>query len=126
MSGIGNKQVFARNLERYMTLNNKSRNDICEALGFKYSTFSEWANGRKYPRIDKVEMLANYFGIKKSDLIEEKTPEQIQVEKKADAITDAALKMKTDPEFLSLVESLCKLDEDQIRSVKQLLTTFLK
>ena len=26
---------------------------------------------KKYPRIDKIEILANYFGILKSDLIEE-------------------------------------------------------
>lgn len=50
-----------------------SRNDICRALGISYFTVSDWVNGKKYPRMDKVEMLANYFGILKSDLIEEKS-----------------------------------------------------
>jgi hypothetical protein len=27
---------------------------------------------KKYPRIDKIEFMANYFGINKSDLIENK------------------------------------------------------
>lgn len=49
-----------------------------------------------------------------------------RVEKKADAITDAVLRMKTDSEFLSLVESLCKLDSDQVKSVSRLLDSFLK
>ena len=35
-----------------------------------YSTFCDWVNGNKYPRIEKIEMLARYFGIQKSDLIE--------------------------------------------------------
>ena len=71
MTNLGNKDVFAKNLKKYMQLNGKSRNEVCQALGFKYSTFADWINGKKYPRMDKIEMLANYFGIKKSDLIED-------------------------------------------------------
>ena len=69
---MDNKNVFASNLKRYMALNGKSRNDISEALKISYFTVSDWVNGQKYPRMDKVEMLANYFGIQKSDLIEDK------------------------------------------------------
>lgn len=72
---MDNKNVFASNLKYYMEQNEKSRRDICAALGFSYYTFSDWVNGKKYPRMDKVEMLANYFGIQKSDLIEERQPE---------------------------------------------------
>ncbi len=73
MSDLGNKEIFAKNLKYYMELNKKDRNDICNILGFKYTTFSDWCNGNKYPRIDKIEMLANYFKIEKSDLIEDKS-----------------------------------------------------
>lgn len=64
------KKAIANNIKKYMNLNNKTRNDVCNDLGFKYTTFSDWINGKKYPRIDKIEMLANYFGIEKSNLIE--------------------------------------------------------
>lgn len=70
MSDLGNKEIFSTNLKYYMSINNISRNDICAKLDISYSTFSDWYNGNKYPRIDKIEMLANYFGIEKSDLIE--------------------------------------------------------
>ena len=70
MSDLGNKEIFSKNLKYYMALNNKDRNDICHDLKFPYTTFAEWYNGNIYPRIDKIEMLANYFNIKKSDLIE--------------------------------------------------------
>ena len=66
------KVVFSENLKMYMALSGKSRKEICEALGYSYFTFSDWVNGKKMPRMDKVEQLANYFGILKSDLIEEK------------------------------------------------------
>ena len=71
MTNLGNKDVFAKNLKKYMQLNGKTRNEVCQALGLKYTTFTDWVNGKKYPRMDKIEMLANYFGIKKSDLIED-------------------------------------------------------
>lgn len=72
MSDLGNKEIFSKNLKYYMTINNKTRNDICKDLNFKYTTFTDWYNGNIYPRIDKIEMLANYFRIEKSDLIENK------------------------------------------------------
>ncbi len=55
-----------------MRIERKSRKDLSEALGISYFTVTAWVNGTKYPRMDKVEMLANYFGVLKSDLIEEK------------------------------------------------------
>ena len=73
MSSLGNKEVFYRNLRALMQRFGKSRNQVCDDLGFKYTTFNDWYNGNKYPRIDKIEMLADYFHVLKSDLIEDKT-----------------------------------------------------
>ena len=47
---------------------------MCEALGVKYTTLTDWVNGNSYPRIDKIEMMANFFGIEKSDLVEDRSP----------------------------------------------------
>lgn len=69
---MNNKDIFARNLQRQMSINGKSRRDVSEALGVSYYTLTDWVNGKKYPRMDKVEKLAAYFGIMKSDLIEDK------------------------------------------------------
>lgn len=69
---MDHRAIFSENLKKYMALSGKSRKDVCEALGYSYFTFSDWVTGKKMPRMDKVEQLANYFGILKSDLIEEK------------------------------------------------------
>lgn len=66
------KRIFANNLTYYMKINKIDRYKLCDDLGFNYSTVSGWLQCKKYPRIDKIEMLADYFNIKKSDLIEEK------------------------------------------------------
>ena len=70
MADIEARKILAQNLQYYLDKKGIDRNELCTALNLKYSTVSEWFQGNKYPRIDKIEMLANYFGVKKSDLIE--------------------------------------------------------
>lgn len=70
MSALGNKEIMAKNIRYYMNLHNLTQTEICQALNFKMPTFSDWVNAKTYPRIDKIEMMANYFGIEKSDLVE--------------------------------------------------------
>ena len=72
MSNLGNKEIMAKNIMYYMEKANKTRNDVCQDLGISYTTFTDWVKGNTYPRIDKIEAMANYFGITKSDLVEEK------------------------------------------------------
>ncbi len=72
MSDLGNKEILAENLKYYMELNHKDRNDIARDLDIPYTTITSWLKAEFYPRIDKIEMLANYFEIKKSDLVEKK------------------------------------------------------
>lgn len=72
MSNLGNKAIMAKNILYYMEKANKTRNDVCQDLGISYTTFTDWVKGNTYPRIDKIEAMANYFGITKSDLVEEK------------------------------------------------------
>ena len=119
---MGNKNTFASNLKKYMDINNKSRRDICDALGFSYYTFSDWVTGKKYPRMDKVEMLANYFGCLKSDLIEDKS----EMKKNNEAIADIIVRLRNDQQFRSLVQNIMYLDQAQMVGVEQLLTAFVK
>ena len=73
MTALGNKQVMADNLLYYMQKNNVDRYKLCQDLNFKYSTVCEWLSAHKYPRIDSIEKMANYFNVPKSALIERRT-----------------------------------------------------
>lgn len=121
---MDNKNIFAKNLKYYMKKSGKTRREICEALGFSYFTFSDWVNGKKYPRMDKVEILADYFGILKSDLIEEKPKEHKEMQQKNGTIASAVIRMQNDDVFFSIVERLSKLDADKLKSVDSLLSAF--
>ena len=68
-----NKQVMAKNIRYYMEKNGLNSTDLALELDFKYSTVLDWLKANTYPRIDKIEMMANYFKIEKSDLVEDKS-----------------------------------------------------
>lgn len=72
MSDDENKRIMARNIKMYMTKKGVTNQQICDALNFKYTTFIDWTKAVTYPRIGKIEAMANYFGCEKSDLIEDK------------------------------------------------------
>lgn len=78
MSDLGNKEIFSKNLQYYMRINNKDRNEVARDLNIPYSTLADWYNGNKYPRIDKIQLLADYFDIKKSDLVEKRSLKKIE------------------------------------------------
>ena len=69
---LGNKQVMAKNISRLMKENNIDRKKISNDLNVKYTTLSDWINAKTYPRIDKIELLADYFNVTKADLVEDK------------------------------------------------------
>ncbi len=75
MSEDSYQKIFSKNLNYYMALNDKSQTDLVNDLGFNKSAVSTWCNGTRLPRMDKVEILAKYFNINRSDLIEEKKSE---------------------------------------------------
>jgi transcriptional regulator with XRE-family HTH domain len=103
------KEIFAKNLKRYMALAGKSRKDVCEALGYSYYTLTDWVNGKKMPRMDKVEQLANYFGILKSDLIEDKKN-----------TTDHGGISESKQQLLALAESCTEEDAERLLQMMQL------
>ncbi len=101
------KDVFAKNLHYYMMRANKNQKEMAAIVGVSAPTFNEWLKGKKFPRIDKVERLAQYFGILKSDLIEEKTSRQ-KIQANTSSLT------AEDIELLRLFHSVPKNIQDAV------------
>lgn len=72
MSDEKERKIFSKNLNYFMDRDGKSQSDIINDLGVNKSTISTWCNGIKMPRMSTIQMLADYFNIRKSDLVEEK------------------------------------------------------
>ena len=65
------KKVFSKNLNYYMKEKGVTQIDIINDLGINKSAISTWCNGTRLPREDKIDLLAKYFNITRSDLMEE-------------------------------------------------------
>ena len=120
MSNLGNKDIMAKNIRRLMDIKGKDRNDICQDLGFKYTTFTDWINAKTYPRIDKIEMLANYFGVSKADLVEEQTESSESYYINDDA-RELAQFMFENPEYKVLFDASRKVKKEDIEFVRQMI-----
>ena len=110
---MNDKEIFASNLQYYMDLNGKTRKDVSTALGISYYTLTDWVKGKKYPRMDKVQMLADYFGIQRSKLIEE------YVEPEEQAAFDAML--LKDNDLMGMIKKYLALDDKNKKAVKQMI-----
>lgn len=127
MSNIGNKETMAKNIMYYLNKTGESQKELAEIVGVAASTFNDWVKAKKYPRIDKIEIMANHWRILKSDLIEEKSEEHREMQQKNDIISDVTLRLLSDQDFLSVVEKVYKVtDKEQLQSLERILSAFHK
>lgn len=66
------KTIFSNNLKKYMNMIGVNQNDIAKITGVSQQSVSNWINRKQIPRMGIIERLADYFGILKSDLLEDK------------------------------------------------------
>ena len=97
---------------------------MIKTLNFPYTTLLSWLKAENYPRIDKIEAMAAYFGVMKSDLIEEKMTEE--KEKDNETLAGIIVRMRTDKDFCDLVESLYVYDSAKIKSIAEMLKALAK
>lgn len=65
------KEIMAENIKYYMNKKSITRQKLSDDLNIKYTTLASWLQADSYPRIKSIEKMAEYFGIDKSDLVEE-------------------------------------------------------
>ena len=70
---MNSRDIFINNLKAIMKERKVSRRQLAEGLNIPYTTLTDWCTGRIFPRVEKINLIADYFNIKKSDLIEEIT-----------------------------------------------------
>ena len=70
MSEHNQKKIFQQNLIKYVEKSGKSQREIAEAIDVSPQTFNTWMQGIAIPRMDKIQKLADYFKINKSQLVD--------------------------------------------------------
>ncbi|EFX59585.1 MAG: LexA family transcriptional regulator [Streptococcus sp.] len=116
---VENKEIFANNLSFYMEQKGVDRNTLCADLDLKYTTVRDWLKGITYPRIGKIELLANYFNINKSDLIENKISTAQPSDSLLEEITNTARKLSPENKKIVLRTSEELLESQNEEETKE-------
>lgn len=67
------KIVFSNNLKKLVANSNLPQREIANRIKVSPQTFNTWTQGIAIPRMKKIQLLADFFNVEKSDLIDEKT-----------------------------------------------------
>lgn len=114
------KITFSNNLRYYLELNEKSQAELCEYMNVSSATVSDWCNGKKMPRMDKIQTICNWLRIEKSDLLEDKKSKNSSYYLFDDA-KELAEFLYTNPEYKVLFDATRKVKKDDIQFVKEMI-----
>lgn len=134
---LGNKKIMGDNIQMYMDKHGLSRKDFAKAIKEPYSSVTDWINGKTYPRIDKIQKMADFFGIEKADLVEyhvcKKTDtayndvqisEQPEVYYLDDDAREIAEFYHKNPQYRVLLDASRRISPEDIDFVRQFLEKF--
>lgn len=91
------KIVFSKNLKMQLAKHNKSQVDLTNYMNVSGSTVSDWCNGKKMPRMDKIQHICDWLRIGRDDLLSDNNDMDISL---------------LSPAAMQLVESFNQLNEE--------------
>lgn len=109
-------QIFARNLNYYISLTDKNQKEIAQAMGFYPTTFNTWCKGKALPSLGRIQRIADYFGIEKSDLLV--NPENKPL---TPGTYDLAVELSNSPVLLELVKASIGKSPEIIKKYAELI-----
>lgn len=114
-------------LQEALRIREKKAVDLVRDLDIPKSAISQYLSG-KSQNMDSKRMYAicKYLDISEPWLMGYDVPMERRMEKINDTITDIVLRLRTDSEFLSVVETLNSLDAVQLQGIKHMLSAFKK
>lgn len=80
------REIFARNLKYFMEAKGITQADICRELEVSSATASDWCTGKKYPRVDAMQRLADLLGVLFSSLTTENGPKDFEDQRRLEAL----------------------------------------
>ena len=114
-------------LQEALRIREKKAVDLVRDLDIPKSAVSQYLSGKSQNMDSKrLYAICKYLDVSEPWLMGYDVPMERKMEKINDTITDIVVRLRTDSEFLSVAESLNSLDAEQLQSVKQLMSAFLK
>ena len=120
-------KIFAKNQRHYIDRENKTQKEVADAIGVSPQTFNTWLQMVALPRMGKVQALADYFGVNKSDLLEDKGTQEednsYYIDEDAKELAQFLFK---NPEYRVLFDAAKDVSADDLEMVKTIIDKFRK
>lgn len=120
-------ETIANRLKEAMQKEGKRQADLVRATGIDKGAMSNYLKGKYEPKQDVVFNLAEALNVSELWLCGyDCDMKRTLVQKNNDTLSDIIVKLRTDKDFYDSVYMLFSLEDNQLASVKQMLTAFLK
>jgi transcriptional regulator with XRE-family HTH domain len=107
---------------RFLRERNKlSQKDLAKIAGVTDKAISTWERNINTPRMGAIEKMANYFGVKKSDIIEDKADRRSD-----DDVWELRDMLHKRPEMKTLLHASQKVTKEDIEKVSALVDSLKK
>lgn len=113
------REIFARNLKYFMEAKGITQADICRELEVSSATASDWCTGKKYPRVDTMQRLADLLGVLFSSLTTEDGPKNFEDQRRLEALHQ-------NPRLGLLFDRSRKMSHDDVEFMLQMADRILK
>lgn len=122
------REIFAKKLNYYLSLSGKNQADLCKYMSVSSATASDWCNGNKMPRADKIEKIAHWLNVGIGDLMEDKPEltrrdtrqiEEILKETKEKLTSQEGLMFDGDPASPEAIDSILNAMEIGMEMAKK-------
>lgn len=114
------RRIFARNLNSFLSLNGLRQADLARHMKVSTATTAKWCTGQTIPRIDKIQSICNWLGIRKEDLLEDRPAPTENYYIDAEA-RDLAEFLHKSPEYKVLFDASRKVKPEDIEFVRQMI-----
>ena len=118
------KKIFSHNLLGYLSCSGKSQKEVADAIGVSPQTFNTWCQGIALPRMGKIQALADYFNISKSDLLDKHKHINTETYYLNDDAREMAQFLFENPEYRVLFDASRKVSKEDIATVKAIMDRF--
>ena len=117
MTELEQKRIFSKNLNKLISKSDKKQVDIASDIGVSPQTSNTWVKGIAIPRMNKIQALADYFGVSKSDLVDNKPDEEYYIDPRT---AEIAQEIKDSRELSALFDVQRGMSPEDLQTVYQL------
>ena len=113
------REIFVSNLRFLMEEKGITQADICRELNVSSATVSDWCSGKKYPRVDTVQRLADLLGVRFSMLTNDGGLNDYEDQQRLEALHQ-------DPRLGMLFDHARKMSKEDVDFMIQMADRILK